>query len=253
MRRFFVDPVSAGQRQIAIPGPEAGHIRRVLRLKPGERVTLVDGSGWEYTAVIRSTAGKAVDLEILERVPGGGESPLTLVLAQAYLKDRKGDDLIRPLTELGVAECLFFPAQRSVALPRAGRAAERRGRWERIAREGVKQCGRARVPVVREVESLDAVLALGSGCQGRFFFWEEAPAGLAQSGAWAAAGPVGRVLAVVGPEGGFTPEEAAAASRAGFTLAGLGPRILRADTAALTACALLQHRWGDLGRALPAG
>jgi 16S rRNA (uracil1498-N3)-methyltransferase len=247
MRRFFIDPLASGQTQAAIRGADAAHIRRVLRLTAGERVILVDGSGWEFAAVIRRLGPDRVDLDVLERAAGRSESPLAMVLAQAFLKDRKMDDLIRPLTELGVTEWVAFPARRSVAVPHAARLEERLARWERLAREAVKQCGRVRVPAVRAVESLEAVLAEGVACDRRLFFWEDARDRPLAAGSGAVEAPAARILAVVGPEGGFTPEEAAAARRAGFTMAGLGPRVLRADTAALTVCALLQHRWGDLG------
>jgi 16S rRNA (uracil1498-N3)-methyltransferase len=247
MRRFFIDPLASGQTQAVIRGADAAHIRRVLRLRPGQRVLLVDGSGWEFLAAIRRLRPDRVDLEVLERAPGRSESPVAIILAQAFLKERKLDDLIRPLTELGVAEWIAFPAQRSVAVPQDARLEDRLARWERLAREAVKQCGRGRVPAIQAMDSLEAVLERGAACDRRFFFWEgcrDLP--LAAAGG-TEEGHVARILAVVGPEGGFTPEEAAAARRAGFLLAGLGPRILRADTAALTVCALLQHRWGDLG------
>jgi 16S rRNA (uracil1498-N3)-methyltransferase len=136
---------------------------------------------------------------------------------------------------------------RAVARPGGGRVESRRTRWNRIAIEALKQCRRGDLMAVEPAASLDAVLARRPSVDLGIFFWENAAAPLS-AGVWpkTPSGP-SSVLIVLGPEGGFSESEARAAEAQGFHLAGLGPRILRAETAAVAACAVVQYLFGDLG------
>lgn len=247
-RRFFIDPGAVQGGAPAVTGPDADHIRKVLRLTPGAEIALFDGTGTSYRAAIRRITPGAVSVEILETTAGVGESPLSITLAQGLLKDRKMDDLIRPITELGIARLIPFRCARSVPVPDARRMASRLERWEKLAREAVKQCGRSRPPAIDPVAGFDKVLAAAGGLDGGVLFWEgeEAPVDLLDH-PLVGAGPRS-LLVLVGPEGGFTAAEARRASEAGCLRATLGPRILRAETAAVAACALVQYLFGDLSR-----
>ena len=166
------------------------------------------------------------------------ESPLRLTLAQAVLKGAHTDMVVEKSTELGVTAIALFTCARTVARP----PAERLERWRRIAASAAKQSGRTRVPEIRGPLDLAVVLQSAAAEAAVLLHSEAAP--------WrrvlpAAAPPAATVI--VGPEGGFAEDEVDSARRAGCLLAGLGPRILRGETAGITAVALLQHLWGDLG------
>jgi 16S rRNA (uracil1498-N3)-methyltransferase len=250
MRFFFIDPEELARPVVIITGQEARHMGKVLRLKPGMRVGLSDGCGLQGEARIAKMTREQVELAVLRRYPAPREPRVALVVAQALLKDQKMDLLVRQLTELGMTGWRPFVSERSVPQPDARRQAARSERWTRIAREAVKQCRRGRVPAMEPVGRFEDVLTYGRDFGTRILFWEEAREPLPGMPADEADGDR-QVLMVVGPEGGFTGEEAAAARRAGFRLASLGPRILRAETAAVAACSLVQHLFGDLTLAPP--
>jgi 16S rRNA (uracil1498-N3)-methyltransferase len=250
MRYFFVEPEQLAHPVVTISGQEARHMGRVLRLKPGMVVGLSDGCGFQGEARIEKMAREQVDLTVLRRYPSPREPGGELMVAQAMLKDQKMDLLVRQLTELGMTAWQPFISARSVPQPDARRQAARSERWERIAREAVKQCRRGRVPAIAPVGQFADILEAGRRFTTRIMFWEGARRSLPLEMEAAGDGP-GTVLVAVGPEGGFTEEEAAAAEEAGFRLASLGPRILRAETASVAACTLAQHLYGDLTQVPP--
>ncbi len=245
LRRFYIAAEQIGQPAPEITGPEAGHIVRVLRMGVGDRVELFDGSGSGYRARIVAAAAGRVAFAIEERFPLSTESSVSITLAQGFLKERKLDELVRPLTELGIDGWMPFFAARSVPQPDRGKLDRRRARWEKIALEAVKQCRRGRIPRIAPVDDLAAVLADDDGFDLKVIFWEAAPTAFRLPAA--ACRRPRRILLAVGPEGGFTDAEVAAARAAGFITTGLGPRILRAETAALAAVTLTQYRFGDMG------
>jgi 16S rRNA (uracil1498-N3)-methyltransferase len=210
-------------------------------------VGLADGCGLQGEACIMAMTRDRVTLEVLRRYPSPREPVGELVVAQALLKDQKMDHLLRQLTELGMTAWRPFVSLRSVPQLDERRQAARAERWQRIAREAVKQCRRGRLPELAPVGRLEDILQDGARFDERIFFWEDArrplPVQPPQKGP---ASPKG--LMVVGPEGGFAAEEAARAQQCGFRMAALGPRILRAETAAVAACTLVQHLYGDLTR-----
>lgn len=246
MRYFFLPSEELGKSVAVITGPEARHMGKVLRLKPGMVVGLCDGRGLQGEARIRAMARERVTLEVLQRYPSPREPAGELVVAQAMLKDQKMDLLLRQLTELGITGWRPFLSERSVPQPDTRRQAARAERWERIAREAVKQCRRGRVPDLASVGRFEEVLQNGGRFDERVLFWEGARRAL-PSVQETLSGAPRKILVVVGPEGGFTEAEAARADACGFRLTTLGPRILRAETAAVAACALVQHLYGDLG------
>lgn len=250
MRYFFIEPEDLQRPLVTIGGKEARHMGKVLRLKPGMAVVLSDGRGMQGEARIRSLTRDQVVLEVLRRFPSRREPEGEFVVAQAMLKDQKMDLLLRQLTELGMTRWLPFISERSVPHPDDRRQASRAARWERIAREAVKQCRRGCVPEIAPVGRLDDVLREGRNYENRIMFWEGARHPLPVNADSDPHGPR-RVLLIVGPEGGFSDEEAAAAEQAGFCLATLGPRILRAETATIAAGTLVQHLYGDLRQVPP--
>ena len=250
MRYFFVEPEELARPVVTITGAEARHMGKVLRLKPGMVVGLSDGGGLQGEARIAKMSREQVELTVLRRYPSPREPRGELMIAQAMLKDQKMDLLVRQLTELGMTAWQPFISARSVPQPDPRRQAARGERWERIAREAVKQCRRGRVPAIGPVGQLADVLEMSRRFATRIMFWEGACQPLPPAAETVGDSP-GTVLVAVGPEGGFTEDEAAAAEEAGFQLASLGPRILRAETAAVAACTLAQHLYGDLTRTPP--
>ena len=246
MRSFFVEPDEIRKPLARIGGRDARHIRKVLRLKPGARLRVTDGRGQFGEACIHRIDRDHVVVEILERfaLPPPAASR-ELVVAQALLKDRKMDGLIRTLTELGMTTWMPFGSARSVPQPDHRRLQARQERWHRIAREAVKQCKRRRLPEIRPVDGLADIIQAAEDFEHRIMFWEAADVLPAKPHDHLAATDPGRVILLIGPEGGFTDQEAETAHQAGFQLSSLGPRILRAETATLAAVSLVQYLWGD--------
>lgn len=249
VRRFFIAPNkvdSSGAFGPVLTGPDANHIKNVLRLQAGEMLVLFDGAGREYDARIATIDSAGVRVEILGERHSETESPVAITIAQGFLKDKKMDDLVRALTELGMTRFIPFLAERSVARPDPKRLNARAERWKKIALESLKQCRRSRVPEIGATVSFSEMVALGRRADLKVIFWEE-KAGESQSPLAELGGDrCDTLFAVLGPEGGFTKQETDLARNAGFIVAPLGPRILRAETAALAACTLLQHLFGDL-------
>lgn len=249
MRRFFIHPDTIAAGSPALTGADARHIKSVLRLKRGDCIEVFDGAGRTYTACIGRLAGDRVEVELENGTVTPQEESLEIVAAQALLKDRKMDTLIRQVTELGISRWVPFVSERTVPSPGKERLRSRSQRWEKIAREALKQCRRDRLPAIEPLHTFDQVLDLGADCAVRVFFWEEATATL-ETVPFADAQPR-RLLVVFGPEGGFSKAEAERAREQGFALASLGPRILRAETATLAGCALVQYLFGDMGPKKP--
>lgn len=247
MRYFSLEPpLQTGERR-RIVGPDVKHIRNVLRLKAGNGVMVTDGSGYEYEAQITAVAAKHVELLILDRSPSRAESTVRITAAQAFLKDKKMDLLVRQLTELGISRWIPFVCERSVPRPEKKRLAARTARWRKIAGEAIKQCRRERLPEIADMMSFGDLVALGGPYEKKLIFWEDETRRLPQDLPARNFSDPGEILMVVGPEGGFSDEEIEQAEKSGFSTVGLGPRILRAETAAIVACALIQYVWGDLG------
>jgi 16S rRNA (uracil1498-N3)-methyltransferase len=246
MRYFFIDPSVITDPVVSITGSEAHHIKTVLRLKPGDGLKLFDGTGYEYDASIVSVSAKAVAVEIRQRIKAATPTDVQIMVAQAFLKEKKMDDLVRKLCELGVARWIPFFSQRSIARPDAKRLAGRSQRWNRIATEAVKQCRRIDTLQIENALSFEDILKFSSSCDLKIVFWENEIRPLSAE-VPAEGTPIKKLLVMLGPEGGFTDQEIKMLVNCGFMSAGLGPRILRAETATIAAVTLVQYLFGDLG------
>ena len=244
--RFPIPAPAAVGRQVALAGADARHIVKVLRLSSGDRIFLFDGEGAEYEAIIEAVSPETVTASILSAGRPLRESPVHILAAQAFLKEKKMDAVVRQLTELGINAWLPFPAQRSVARPDRHKLAARVERWRKISVEAAKQCRRLKIPEIDPATGLVDVIARADGFDAKIAFWEEAPG----NAAWPSPDTTPKsVFLLTGPEGGLTAAEIDRLQASGFVAASLGPRILRAETAAVVACAIAQHRYGDLGGA----
>jgi 16S rRNA (uracil1498-N3)-methyltransferase len=241
--RVFVRPEAIVGDRVRFEADEARHLGRVRRLRPGDLVEATDGAGHLYTVRLAALAGASAWGTIEARAEPGRESPCAITLAQAILKGDRMAWLVQKATELGVARIVPMETARVVARVASGAAPHRR--WERIAREAVKQSRRVVVPTVERPRRLADAVAEARTHDLALLCWERS--GLTLDHAVPTAGRPARLLLLVGPEGGFTPEEVVSAEAAGARPFSLGPRILRAESAGLAALALCQYRFGDLG------
>ncbi|CAB1063635.1 16S rRNA (uracil(1498)-N(3))-methyltransferase (EC [Olavius sp. associated proteobacterium Delta 1] len=247
MRHVYIDPAAAKKRLVTIEGAEAHHIKNVLRLRPGDQLKLFDGTGNEYLAVISSIDADNMEVEIQHKLKPDLGAAARVIVAQAFLKEKKMDDLVRKLSELGIAGWIPFFSQRSIARPDKERLAGRDKRWKRIATEALKQCRRKKMLEISDALAFDEVLELSKPCDLKIVFWENEAAPLTQDIGTKTGIPLKSIMVMLGPEGGFTEQEIEAARQNGFVTAGLGPRILRAETATLAASTLVQYLFGDMG------
>lgn len=246
MRRFFVRPDDVGARELRLRAEEADHLARVLRLGPGEQVAAFDGCGREYVTVVERLEPKGVVCRILSDVTSPSPSTVSITLGQGLPKAEKFDWVVQKATELGVSDIVPLITDRVVPALSGPRAARKVDRWERLAREACKQCGRATVPHLRPPTPLEVFFASCQGAELKLVLWEGEETRLLRR-VLATSGRVASVAVVVGPEGGLTPQEVARGEAYGFVATGLGKRILRTETAGVVVVALLQFRFGDLG------
>lgn len=224
-------PLASGQR-LALPPLAARHVQ-VLRLQPGQPLTLFNGAGGEFDAVVERMGRDAVEVRVGAHSPIEREPGCAVHLAVGMAASDRMDWLVEKATELGAASLQPLAAQRSVLKLAGERALKKQQHWQAIAVAACEQCGRNRVPLVHPVRALPDWLAAG------------APAGMRlllspgpDTVAWTQ--PDGGSACVLsGPEGGLTPHEEALARQHGFVAASLGPRVLRAETAPLAALVLL--------------
>ncbi len=244
VRRVMVPDVALDVEEIVLSGDPAKHVLTVLRLGVGAEIQLLDGRGTRARAIIREVMDSEARLRIThrERIPRPTVPPLSLI--QALPKGRgKMDEIIRRATELGVGVIIPALSHRSVARPSSERSGKRVERWRKIASEASRQCRRDHLPEVHHLLSLSEALEHLSGTSPGVMLWEdEGEVGFASRLENA---DLGRgVTVVIGPEGGFTSEEAAFARSLGYQTASLGTLVLRTETAAIAACALAQHYLG---------
>ena len=247
MRYFFVESKALQKPFAAIEGCEVRHIKNVLRLKSGDKIRVFDGEGFEYDASIHRFFADRVEIKITRKFPGTKESPVQIGVAQALLKEKKMDRLLRHLCELGVTRWIPFISERSVPRPGEKRLSARAERWNKIVKESCKQCQRSKLPEIIKTLTFEEVLCYDSSCDLKIVFYENESATLKSLMAPNSPATPRKILLILGPEGGFSDPEIANARAAGCVVAGLGSRILRAETAAIAACTLTQFLYGDMG------
>ena len=261
MDRFFVSPAALGTQPVVLTGEQAHQVRRVLRLRPGERVTLLDNLGSAYEAVLLDYDREEARFRIEGQQPATGEPATHLTLFQAALKGERFEWALQKGTEIGVSRFVPVICERNVVDSR--RAVDgKRERWQRIIQEAAEQSGRARLPeLAPSVRFADAVrcgtvsegLAGGMRACVRLIPWE---------GSYDEAGRQGRSLretlagcnlrvgirieVFIGPEGGFAQAEIELARNHGIVPVSLGPRILRAETAGVVAAATVMYEVGEV-------
>ncbi len=240
MRRFYARPEHFEGQVVRLAIEETRHLRDVLRMKPGENAQIFDGDGREFLAEVESIGKSETVLRIVEEIAAPApESDLELTIAAGVYKNDKFDLVIQKAVELGVARVAPIVTFRSETKLQA--ASNRTERWRKIALEATKQCERARVMTVSEPVTFDKFIAGVNADSGLLLMFSEKggkslPKALGEK----------KITALVGPKGGWEDSELEIAEARGFMPIKLGRRIMRAETAAITFAALLQHRFGDL-------
>jgi 16S rRNA (uracil1498-N3)-methyltransferase len=245
--RFYAPGLSDGSPAVDLPRDEAEHLSRVLRLRAGDPVHVFDGRGREFSGKVHQVGRASATVTLDEEVTPLREPSVRLTLVQAVPKGDAMDRIVRDATMLGVAGILPLVSARAEVSVRRLEASGRVSRWQRIAVASAKQCGRAVVPAVLELATLEECFGRVDADR-RYLLAEPGLLQVDSVGARSlSAEPApASALLIVGPEGGWTPGEVETARRAGCTPLTLGPRTLRADAAAAVAITALQCAWGDL-------
>lgn len=247
MRRFFTEPSNING-DTAVILEDAAHITRVLRLKPGDRVLLFDGTGYEYTAALTALDAKECTAHIIEKRFSLQEPKFKITIFQGIPKSGKMESIIQKSVELGVYAIVPTAMQRCVAkLDNEKKELEKQKRWNKVSKEAAKQCGRGLVPHVAKSMSFKEALGALRGFDLALMPYEE----LGHSGdrslkrVLQAVSPV-HVGVLIGPEGGFSDEEAALAKEAGLCMIGLGRRILRTETVASAIISMMMYEYDEI-------
>ena len=241
--RLFIRDDLAPNTELQLGADQARYLGRALRLKVSDQVTVFNGNGGEFIATIVSMAKTALVLAIGEQLDPATESPLKVHLVQGVSRGERMDYVIQKATELGVKRVTPVLTEYGVVKLDADRAVKRRDHWQGVAVSACEQSGRTRPPLI------DTPIPLKNWFGGRtsdtdidLILRPDARISLASIAA-----PATKVCLLIGPEGGFSAGEYEDAEIAGFTTVTFGPRILRTETAAAAAIAVLQVLWGDMG------
>ncbi len=241
MPRFFTGQVNRERAMIA--GEDARHIALALRMKAGERLTVCDADGQDYQCVIERISPEQVELRVEEVAPSAGEPGVWITLYQALPKGDKMETIVQKAVELGVGRIVPVLTHRCVSRPDDKSMRKKCERYNRIALEAAKQCGRGRVPEVAPLVGFREAVAQMRADPLALLFYENADQPLRE----VLTGRLGdRVSILIGSEGGFEPSEAAFAAENGLVPLSLGSRILRCETAPLAAITAILYQAGDI-------
>ncbi|MCI8442312.1 MAG: 16S rRNA (uracil(1498)-N(3))-methyltransferase [Provencibacterium sp.] len=240
MPRFFTDVPCGDYAELS--GEDARHVSFSLRMRTGEQLVLCDGRGTDFLCRIESFEEGRVRLRILKSCPSSAEPKTEITLFLALSKGDKLDLVIQKAVELGACAIVPFLSARCVSRPTPDAFEKKRARYRRIAYEAAKQCGRGRIPEVHPLQSFLQLRGQIADFDRPLFFYERAEQPLRSI-------PLENahtIALIVGSEGGFDPEEAAALKRAGALEVSLGPRILRCETAPIAALAAVLYAVGEM-------
>ena len=242
MPRFFIPCEESFAGSIRITGRDAEHIK-VLRLRIGEELTVCDGRGTDYHCRLIRSDGYEAEAEIVSVSPCPAEASVFTTVYCGLLKGDKTDYIIQKSVEAGASAIVFFDSER--VIQRTDGVCKKLDRWNRIAEEAAKQCGRGMIPAVRWLESFDAMLNEAAKAEASFFLYETGER-KALSAALIGSDTLRSASVITGPEGGFEPCEAEKAKSLGMHVCSMGARILRCETAPVVALTALMLTSGNL-------
>ena len=240
IHRVYTDQALEPGTQVTLDGPQAHYLGRVLRVAPGQVIVLFNGDGRDYACDVREAGRNSLSLDVRSRLPAKPESPLHITVVQAVSRGERMDQTLQKCTELGAVAFQPVWSERVEVRLKGEKLEKRQRHWQGVVISACEQSGRAKVPEVRPAMALSE-WALRPAAGARLVLAPGAERGLA------AAAVEGAVALLVGPEGGFSDAELGLVSSSGVQAVGLGPRILRTETAAPAAVAVLQALRGDLG------
>jgi 16S rRNA (uracil1498-N3)-methyltransferase len=241
LTRVYVDAALEPGTLLTLTGGAAGHLTRVLRLRPKAALTLFNGRGGEYAASIARVHRSEVTLAVGQHEPIERESPFPLTLAQGVSRGERMDLVVQKATELGVARLVPVLTERSIVRLDEEQSDRKSNHWRAVAIAACEQCGRNRLPEVALPTQLREFLRQPAGDNVRLLL---SPSGTRRIED--VPRPAHGVTVLIGPEGGLSDAEQEDALTSGFTAVNLGPRILRTETAAIASLTLLQREFGDL-------
>lgn len=241
MSTFFVDPRAVTPPTIRMTGDLLRHLRDSLRLHPGDFLILNDGCGSRYRVEVTQITSQAIDSRIIDRQTEPSQRTPPIVLGQALIKGDKMDWVIQKATELGVATIVPLHSAHGVIKPNPERLEHQRSRWERIARDAAQQSERWTLPTIADPVDLAEICRQYASAPLKGILTERS-SGPSLAAIQLPANPEQPIVLLVGPEGGWAPEEHRLAQEQGFIPLTLGPRILRAETATIAALSILQSR-----------
>lgn len=241
MQQFFAEPSWIRENKIYMQGADVNHIKNVLRMKPGEDVRVSDGRGKAYLCCIHSYEGQTAVLDILKELDPDTELPSRIVLFQGLPKGDKMEWIVQKAVELGAYRIVPFAAKRSVVRLDEKKAAKKQARWQLIAKGAAEQSGRGIIPEVGAVCSFAEALRMAGELDVVLIPYELEEGMKEAARILEGIAPGQSVGIFIGPEGGFEEEEVEQAKRAGAHAVTLGKRILRTETAGLTALSILMY------------
>ncbi|ABB15107.1 16S rRNA (uracil(1498)-N(3))-methyltransferase [Carboxydothermus hydrogenoformans] len=244
MPYFFLPPGQTQGDYAYLTGDDAKHVAKVLRIKPGEKLTLQDDQEFRYLCQVIAVRKDLVQLKILEKKKVVTRPPVNVTLVQGVPKGDKMDFIVQKATELGVYRIIPVETIRTVVVFDERKKKDRCERWQKIAYEAAKQAGVSRVPEIFPVIDLKALPEFISDALILVPYEGEEQTSLKQLLNKEA---VKNVTVIIGPEGGFDPGEIEYLKSFGAVTVSLGPRILRTETAALAVLSMVLYQWGDLG------
>lgn len=240
MPRFFTETID--ETKGIITGDDAKHIAKVLRMKAGEKLVACDCQGRDYDCVISEVCDKQVELTVEKVYPSETEPSVKVTLYQAMPKSDKMELIIQKAVELGVSAIVPVQTKRCVSRPDAKSMAKKLERYNRIALEAAKQCGRGRIPQVLPMLDYSEALTAMKADERAFLFYENSTSSFRKE----LEQKVSSVSIMVGAEGGFEEEEVSKALEQGIASLSLGKRILRCETAPLAALSIIMYETGNM-------
>jgi 16S rRNA (uracil1498-N3)-methyltransferase len=253
LTRVYVEATLSPGSVVELPPDTASHVAKVLRARLGDELILFNGDGREFSGAIDAVRGSRVCASVGEGRPVDRESPLAITLLQCVPRGDRMDFIVQKATELGVSRIVPVLSQRSVVRLDAGQAESKAIHWRAVAVSACEQCGRNRLPSIDAAQPLLNYLGNCAPTQGpRLVFAPDSassPPNTEQNSG--VNSDIAAAQIAIGPEGGFASDELEAFRVAGFSRVGLGPRILRTETAAIAAVVWLQARFGDMQKQPP--
>ncbi|MBQ6518963.1 MAG: 16S rRNA (uracil(1498)-N(3))-methyltransferase [Anaerolineaceae bacterium] len=237
MNRFFVEPERITESSVMIPDEVSAQIRKVLRLKEGTHVQFLDNTGWIYESAIHYLDEKNLTAEIIEKKLAAGEPHSNISLYIGLTQREKFEWILQKCTEAGVGKIVPMITERSL-IRKASDISGKRDRWEKILKEAAEQCGRGLIPVLGEPMTYREAVQKGASADAALFCWEGEKQTTLREILEPFNGQARNISILIGPEGGFSEEEAEYASNYGWRSVSLGKRIYRMETAAIASVIL---------------